>query len=220
MKTLATDGLRMRSEPSVDPSSFKYEPLLPLGTALLVLDGPVSGSGYEWYDIAPLASAEAAHGWVASGSQEGEAWIAGGDFDCPAAPTNMRSLLDLPPGVGVRCFPNMPITVHARLLSCNCDVDGAWFTPEWFSAGGGNLLVQPEQETLPRDQADRMPFSLDPAADHPSELPMGEVVEVTGVFDHPAASTCTLTEMDGQPTPDPGCRLQFAVTRIAPILGP
>jgi len=66
--TLATDGLRMRSEPSVDPSSFKYEPLLPLGTALLVLDGPVSGSGYEWYDVAPLAPAEAAHGWVASGT--------------------------------------------------------------------------------------------------------------------------------------------------------
>ncbi len=65
-----------------------------------------------------------------------------------------------------------------------------------------------------------MPFSLDPAADHPSELPMGDVVEITGVFDHPAASSCTLTAMDGQPTPDPGCRLQFAVTRIAPISGP
>jgi hypothetical protein len=220
VRTLAGDGLRVRSLPSTDEDSFKREPLLPLGTALLILDGPVSGSGYEWYDVAALTLMEAPDGWVASGSRDGEAWIAPGEFDCPPAPTTMRSLLDLAPGIGLYCFPNEPITVHARLLSCNCDVDGAWYTPQWFSAGGGDMLVEPERLTVPQDYRETIPVSLDPAGSYNADLPMGEVVEVTGVFDHPAASTCTLTQMDGEPMPDPGCRLLFAVTRLASIEGP
>jgi hypothetical protein len=214
VQTLATDGLRMRSRPSTDADSFKYSPLLPLATPLLILDGPVSGSGYEWYDVAPLVGMEPAHGWVASGGGEGDAWIAPSAFACPAAPTDMRSLLDLPEGVGVLCFPNQPITVTARLISCNCDVDGAWYTPEWFAAGGGNLLVEPERTSPPAEGADAMLLSVDPAGDVPADLPIGSVVEVTGVFDHPAASTCTMTEMDGKPEPSQGCRLDFAVTRM------
>ena len=107
VKTLADDGLRVRSEPSIDRDSYKQEPLVPMGTPLLLLDGPVSGSGYEWYEIAPFVSLPV-RGWVASGSREGEPWIEPAEFACPAAPTDMRSLLDLEPGVGVFCFPNVP----------------------------------------------------------------------------------------------------------------
>jgi hypothetical protein len=45
------------------------------------------------------------------------------------------------------------------------------------------------------------------------------MVEVTGIFDHPAASTCTKTEMDGDPAPSQGCRLEFAVTQLR-VVGP
>lgn len=48
VSTLADDGLRVRSHPSVSDDSDKLEPLLPLGTKLLVLDGPLPASGYAW----------------------------------------------------------------------------------------------------------------------------------------------------------------------------
>ena len=54
--TLADDGLRVRSQPRISDDSEKYDPLLPLGTQLYVLDGPMSASGYTWYQVAPLTS--------------------------------------------------------------------------------------------------------------------------------------------------------------------
>jgi hypothetical protein len=47
-----SDGIRVRSEPRVSDDSIKYEPVLPLGTELTVLEGPVSASGYTWYQVA------------------------------------------------------------------------------------------------------------------------------------------------------------------------
>src|SRR5438045_9752742 len=44
-----SDRLRVRSQPQISDDSIKYEPVLPIGTELLVLDGPVEGSGYTWY---------------------------------------------------------------------------------------------------------------------------------------------------------------------------
>jgi hypothetical protein len=215
LKTLADDGLRVRSAPSTDDDSYKYEPLLQLGTPLLLLDGPVSGSGYEWYEVAPLSEPTLPRGWVASGSRDGDAWLTTGDFPCPDAPTDMRSLLALAPAVGVLCFPNTPITVQARLHRCECDVDGPGFSPSWFSVGGGEMLVEPDRTTPPGSMDNALSLNLDPAGDHPDELPFGELVEVTGVFDHPAASSCTMTVDSGAPVPTQDCRFWFAVTRLA-----
>jgi hypothetical protein len=214
--TLADEGLRVRSEPGVSDDSDKFEPLLPLGSQLYVLDGPVSASGYAWYEVVPLTSRELPSGWVASADRVGEPWIAAGDFDCPPVPTDIRSLAALPPGVGLVCFPRVPITVEARLLACYCEADGSWYTPDWFflGSGGPNLLVEPDLTSVPPDFADWFVLNLDPTGEHPDVLPVGEVVEVTGIFDHPAASTCTRTEMDGEPEPSEGCRLEFAVTRL------
>ena len=229
--TLADDGLRVRSQPRISDDSEKYEPLLPLGTQLYVLDGPVSASGYTWYEVAPLTSAAPDLDFRGSGpcqvagsrapDRDGEPWIAVDAFDCPPVPTDFRSLAALPPAVGLACFPRVPITVQARLISCNCDVDGAWYTPFWFSRGGGGsgLLVAPDVTSAPPNMADWFDLSLDPAGEHPDVLPVGKVVEVTGIVDHPAAANCTLTEMDGKPVPSQGCRLEFAVTRLR-VVGP
>ena len=219
--TLATNGLRVRSEPRVSDDSHRLEPLLPLGSQLYVLQGPVSASGYAWYEVVPLTSRNLPSGWVASADRDGERWIARDDFDCPPLPTDFRSLAALPPGVGLVCFPQQPITVEARLLECNCDVDGSWYTPDWFYLGSGSpiLLVEPGVPAVPTDVADWFVLNLDPTGEHPDVLPKGDVVEVTGIFDHPAASTCTRTEMDGQPVPSQGCRLEFAVTRLL-VFGP
>ena len=163
--TLASDGLRVRSEPRISEDSQKLEPLLPLGSELYVLEGPVSASGYAWYEVAPLASRNLPSGWVASADRDGHPWIGAGAFDCPPVPTDFRSLAVLPPGVGLACFPRVLITVKARLISCNCDVDGPWYEPSWFSLWSGSLdlLVEPDVTTVPGDFADW--FALNPRAD-------------------------------------------------------
>jgi len=74
-----SENLRVRSEPRVSDDSIKYEPLLPLGTELKVLGGPVEGSGYVWYKVLPvsLTGLEGpGYGWVAMAGKDGEPWIA------------------------------------------------------------------------------------------------------------------------------------------------
>jgi hypothetical protein len=220
--TLADDGLRVRSKPSISDDSHKFEPLLPLGTELYVLGGPVSASGYAWYEVASLTSRIQPTGWIASAGLDGQPWIAAGAFDCPPAPTDLRSLAALPTAVGLACFPRVPITVQARLISCNCDADGAWYTPSWFflGSGGPDLLVEPGAPLghWP-NPVDWFALNLDPSGEHEDVLPFGKIVEVTGIFDHPAAASCTRTEMDGEPVASQGCRLEFAVTRLL-VSGP
>ena len=213
------DGVRVRSEPRVSDDSDKYEPLLPLGTPLYVLDGPVAASGYIWYEVVPLMSPLLPHGWVATAGRSGEPWLATKDFACPPPPTDVRSLAALLPSVGLACFPRVPITVRARLIECNCDADGPGYSPGWFGLGsGGNLLVEPEVTRPPADATEWFMLVLDPAGQHPNVLPVGEVVEVTGIFDHPAAAACTGTfGGDNVPVPTQDCRLQFAVTRLVTV---
>ena len=217
--TTVVDGLRVRSKPRVADDSIKHEPLLPGGTTLYVLDGPVQASGYTWYEVAPLDSRTLPGGWVAAGSRTGETWLVPGGFDCPGVPTDFPSLAAMPPAVGLACFARTPITITARLIECECDADGGWLTPGWFSSGlgRGEMLVEPGMTRPPADAGNWFWLNLDPAGQHPDEPPLGEVVEVSGVFDHPDASGCTFTEMDGEPVPSHSCRLAFAVTRLVTV---
>ncbi|MEA2609306.1 MAG: hypothetical protein QOJ75_1549, partial [Chloroflexota bacterium] len=77
-----SDNLRVRSAPGISDESRKYEPLLPLGTQLRVMGGPVSASDYVWYDVAPVgfplldAYNRVDHGWVAMADHDGQPWLA------------------------------------------------------------------------------------------------------------------------------------------------
>jgi serpin B len=56
-----------------------YEPVLPIGTELTVVDGPIRASGYVWYKVVPIsfdALEGPGYGWVASAGKDGEPWIA------------------------------------------------------------------------------------------------------------------------------------------------
>ncbi len=66
------DDVRMRSEPFVGPGSVKYVPTLRKGTPLIILDGPVQGSGYDWFHVL-LKGTE--WGWVAAADHDGTPWI-------------------------------------------------------------------------------------------------------------------------------------------------
>ena len=63
------------------------------------------------------------------------------------------------------------------------------------------MLVEPRLTRPPPDVGDWYWLHLDPAGQRPAALPVGEIVEVTGVFDHPAAAECTFTELEGKPVP-------------------
>jgi Tol biopolymer transport system component len=74
-----SDRVRVRSEPRVSDDSIMYEPVLPLGTELTVLDGPVNASGFTWYKVAPVSFVGLegpGFGWVALAGTDGEPWIA------------------------------------------------------------------------------------------------------------------------------------------------
>ena len=73
-----SDRLRVRSQPVVDDASLKYQPLLPAGTQLQVLEGPVEGSGYQWVRVAPVGvtlDGGVGDGWVAIADHDGTPWI-------------------------------------------------------------------------------------------------------------------------------------------------
>jgi len=57
---------------------------------------------------------------------------------------------------------------------------------------------------------------VDPATTSLDSRPIGAVVEVTGIFDHPAAAGCLWQSLiEGPPVPDPACcRTRFAVIGI------
>ena len=74
-----SDDLVVRSQPWVGDDSVMYEPWLPIGTELKVLDGPVSDSGFTWYEVEPVSFTGLdgpGHGWVAMAGKDGEPWIA------------------------------------------------------------------------------------------------------------------------------------------------
>ena len=76
-RTILAD-LRVRSKPRVTASSTMYTPLLPRGTELIVLGGPVQEPGYTWYQVMPVWTSRhdwPNDGWVAAASLDGEPWI-------------------------------------------------------------------------------------------------------------------------------------------------
>jgi serine protease inhibitor len=74
-----SDRLLVRSKPRVSDDSVMYEPVLPIGSELLVLGGPVVASGYTWFHVAPTSVAlngGVSDGWVAMAARDGTPWIA------------------------------------------------------------------------------------------------------------------------------------------------
>jgi serpin B len=73
-----SDRLRVRSRPEVSDASVRYAPLLPAGTQLEVLEGPVEGSGYLWVRVAPVdvnLDGGVDDGWVAIADHDGTPWV-------------------------------------------------------------------------------------------------------------------------------------------------
>lgn len=224
--TTVVDGVRVRSEPSVGESSERYSPLLPEGTDLLVIAGPTPGDGYEWLLVVPIAFTGlqgAGYGWVAAASRDGQPWIEAQTLVCPPRPEDVASLAALSGGMALACFARDPITVRARIVRCYCEIDGPPTQPVWLSYigdGQGSLLVDPSDTRPPDRFEDWLILHLDPDAGVAS-IPVDELVDVVGIFDHPAAEDCRVGSDPVEPpdsspswSPTLSCRFAFAVTAL------
>ena len=59
------------------------------------------------------------------------------------------------------------------------------------------MLVEPQVTRPPSDVGDWFWLNLDPDGQRPKMLPVGQVVEVTGVFDNPAAAAMHIYGIGG-----------------------
>ena len=238
-------NLRVRSKPEVSDESQKLAPFLQDGIRLLVLDGPVPGSGYEWYQVKPIFDADTPEGgypfgWVARAGKDGEPWIEPESVSCPPGPTDVSGLSALfgtaPPYAAITCFSGQEMTFRARLGAQHgyaCGLPGeirAWSTePEWLD---GCQIDPPFLAALDNFSLAVLPqwapgIDMTIAPD-PSETPDAwPIVEVTGQFDDPAAMTCR-NKLNVPNTdvsePDPGltiliCRDRFVVTSMREVEG-
>lgn len=110
------DDLVVRSEPSVGASSAIVTPHLAADDRLFVLDGPVPGSGYAWYQVRampPDDSSARPSGWVAAASREGVPWIEGLTVACPSGAPNIAVLATLAAEERRACYGDAEITFAA-----------------------------------------------------------------------------------------------------------
>ncbi|MEO8228754.1 MAG: hypothetical protein ABI628_03210 [Chloroflexota bacterium] len=227
----ASDRLLVRSKPGVGKDSKKLAPLLPRGTGLFVIDGPVAASGYDWYLVQPLRGAGPA-GWVAAADRSGEPWIDEVGLSCPLRP-DLVTLAAKDPHIALACYGAQELTFSARLgafdgLTCPDTPPGMWAVePTWLDPCAVRDSLFPP---VGKPEQGYFDATFDPAIDRKTlpaygdNLEIWTNVEVIGQYDHPAARTCRGLEVDGTQPPRPEavvlvCRTRFVITSIHVVSG-
>lgn len=144
MQTVS-NSLRVRSLPVVSDDSVKYEPLLPTGTELQVVGGPVDASGYTWYQVEPLSMSldgGVERGWVASADHDGTPWIAVAQPPIAGLDVAM-STVDRAPG-SVLAAKSASTWINAFAV----DLYERLLTEEAVTSNGGNAVFSPTSIAL------------------------------------------------------------------------
>jgi len=237
---VATDDLRVRSKPGVSDDSKKLGPLLQEGTLVLVVDGPVQASGYDWYQVQPLLRSDLQEevdpfGWVAMAGKDGEPWLVPEAIPCPPAPNDYDELSNLSPIAenyyGITCFSGREFTFKARLGAPEtlCGTEPGWgVDPAWFDNCGQplNYLVTVDGDGgIATAWLPDVDLSIAPEWDDP--IDQWPIVEVTGMYDHASAQNCRNRQNNpeaGPIEPDAAltrlnCRSRFVVTSMREVDG-
>jgi hypothetical protein len=224
---VATDGLRVRSLPTVGPASKRFEPLLPEGTRLYVVDGPVSADGYTWYRVQPYSGTEAfPFGWVAAGSRDGEPWIDPVPLRCDSIAPTAEALVTGEPLEHLYCSlagemprtspPGPDIAIEGNVYCTVADDHwGALSGPDWIDQLG-YCALQTDQGSI------RLPGAPMSRLLGGESNPVEGRYALVGHFDDRAARQCREGSFDGGHEPDPAqtvlhCRTFFIVTRATPL---
>jgi hypothetical protein len=227
-------GLRLREEPTTGAASLGT---LSNGAQSYVVDGPITADGYTWYLLSGLGIPQYSgcagpmptdpwecpvwFGWAATGSPDGDAWLAEDDPDCPSWPEVVNP--DLMFGVQriayLACFGDeeRSLTGFYPLIPEDAGLGGACAgVPDglsWIACNLGYEHVNPS-EADPFGSG--FVFSVDPET---VAMPdRGQWIRVTGRFDHPAADDCTFGEPAIRSILQ--CRAQFVVERAEVVAAP
>jgi hypothetical protein len=224
---VATDGLRVRSLPTLGDQSERFEPTLPEGVRLYVVDGPVTADGYAWYQVQPYGAPEhLPFGWIAAGSRDGGRWIERLPLGCDAVAPSAEGLATGEPleqlfcsldGETRRTNAPGPDTSFEGNVYCTI-ADDHWGTlsgPEWIDQLGYCEL-----------RTDRGSIRLSGAAitgvlEVSDSNPIEGRYAIVGHFDDPGARQCKAGEIEGIEA-DPAeavlqCRTFFVVTKATPV---
>ena len=228
---VVTDDLRVRTLPGVGSDSLKLEPLLWDGAMAMVLDGPVTASGYDWYLVRLLSEVDLQFhpdpppfGWVAAAAPDGEPWLASFPIDCHETPLDWLIYDFHQPPIELAwlsCFADSTRSFTASLGRVDIDCPDGDIRPRaaWLDACGPGYALASEGGLGP--DGDRyMTVAVHPDAGvealPPVEPGSWLVVNVEGQYDHPAASECQSAD-PGVPAQvaSLGCRATFVVTAIS-----
>lgn len=224
--TIEGDNLRVRSAPTTAGSSRMLKPLLPAGTRMLIVDGPVVADGYDWYEVQTDGELIDLFGWVATG-KNGEIWLAPKKLRCPeeadAATVATLNRIDF-----LACYGNTQVQVTARaadLWDTRLEVEGCG----WIKRTGSCevearwLLLPSASVTLVTKRGDehRIDLAMPPElAAKLQSVPRQATLLLTISMDAPEAATCevhdavTGSELTPAHRAVTACRLQFVVQEI------
>jgi len=213
------DAVRVRSAPGTGDGSPVIHQGLPRDAALYVLDGPISDDGHDWYLVDRLdVPRPEPRGWVAAADTDGRPFVQAGTLECPPAPKTPSDLQHVAYGYRVGCFAARPLTFTARLLACECNVDGpmepTWLMPD-YGPEGPWLLIDPTATRPSALLADDLFLIRHPDSPEPHPSWLGSTVRVTGMFGHPDAAGCATPIGDGPRRPK-DCSGIFVVTGMEP----
>lgn len=222
-----SDDLRVRADPGL--TSERYE-LLPIGTDVWVVEGPVVEADYEWFQvIVPTivtGSGTPRVGWVAASDHGGEAWLARASMDCPDLGTlDVADLMDLtsPPGPGdggPACYGSASLRFEGIVgVTCGVEDHPGWqMTPEWLSGNAGRKLTISDLGAS---------VVAHPHPDLALPVSCGDTAEgrylLEGHFDDAAAPQCDATIADSPEPPDlevvtqHWCRAALVIDRLEPV---
>ena len=224
---VATDGLRVRSLPTVGDESKRLEPTLPEGLRFYVADGPVPADGYAWYQVQPYGGREPfPFGWIAGGSRDGEPWIERYPLGCDTPAPTAGSLVTGEPlehlfcslaGDSPRTSPPGPDVEVEGDVYCTLADD------HWGALSGPGWIDQLGYCELRTDAGSiRLPGAPMIGRLELSSKPVEGRYAIVGHFDDRGARDCREAGFDGSDPPDPvqvvlQCRTYFVVTDATPL---
>jgi hypothetical protein len=206
-------GVRVRSLPTVDPASVKYDPLLVRGDEVFIVDGPARADGYDWYLVQTLedGGATGPFGWIAAASRDGETWLDDvAEATCPILPDDALQLGVTGEEILIHCFGGSEISMEIEANIYCLPAYAFPIEPAWMGAGCGYLsgdacgwcgfttAVDPRFGVLPDEEVARW--------------------SISGHFDDPAAMSChRVAPGAGDPSPEAvvhRCRTTFVLTSL------
>ena len=216
-RVVASDGLRVRTLPTVGDQSQRLEPTLDEGTTFYVVDGPVMADGYAWYQVDPYGASDAAlpFGWVAAGSREGDAWIENHLDGCDTIGISIETVGGSWPQEQLYCHESDELELTGQLVCEFGDIEGLASGPDWVESDRFCELRAPDFNIHDGISLRIWGQAATSLLDEGS--PVDGQYTVVGHFDDPGASECVSSD----PAADPAeailtCRMAFVVTEVRP----